>query len=925
MSQKAPKFQRSVLARSVLIACGATATVLAMQPAFAQDATTQLQRIEITGSAIKRIDAETAVPVTVVKMEELQKEGITTIEQVMAKLSSVQAQTGTSQDVGAGTGGASFADVRGLGANQTLVLLNGRRVAVNAISGGAVDLNMIPFAALDRVEVLRDGASSLYGSDAISGVINFITKSEYSGFAVTVGLDKPANPGANGGGVNVGGGIGSLDKDGYNIFGFLDSKHQDFLQGSQRSFNSRYPGGLSSNPFPANYGQSDNGSKYMNPAAPGCVSDPSQSIFLTPYPGLPSGCKEVTTGFVDYIPKQTRDSGFLKGTFKLGADTQLGLEYFMTRDTVQSNIAPVPYFGLAMNRLMPNGQPNPYFPGNPGAIPFSTAHTPYDPAFTGLYGEATPGFSSAGAYRPGGPTGTAVAPGFIYVDWRALAGGTRHDLDTNTQSRFVASLDGTLAGWDYQVGLTYNENKIRVDLSGYTDGGKVGEGMLSGILNPFGPQSAAGLAFMADAAISGQQQEGMTTSKGVDAHASRELGDWLGAGRNVSIAVGGSYAQDSMYQVGIDHALNVASQSSTGFDPNTNNSGARNVSALFAEFNIPIIKSLEVTVAGREDMYSDFGNTFNPKVGFRWQPSQELLVRGSMSTGFRAPTLYELYGGNAFTTTSEVLDTQNNILGQFEGLTGGNSALKPQTSKNATLGIVLEPVKNLTLEADLWSIELNHVISTLPDTTAFADEAQFASYFHRNALGNLSQSGLACPGASCGYFDERWQNLGGTQTNGVDLSASYTIRQASIGSINMNLQSTYVNKYDYQDYENGPWNQNVGVYSGAGPIFKWTHNASVDWTNGSFAAGLAGHYKSGYVGQNAGTQKNGAWVDSYVTWDLYGSYKPVKSVTLTAGVKNLFDQDPPLSYQVAVFQAGYDPRFSDPTGRTYYLRGTYAF
>lgn len=164
----------TVLSRSLRVMFAGSAALMLAQPAFAQDA--PIQRVEITGSAIKRIDAETAVPVTVVKMADLKKEGITTVEQVLANLSVSQSSQGTSQVVGSGTGGASFADLRGIGANKTLILLNGRRLANNALDSSAPDLNMIPFAALERVEVLRDGASSLYGSDAVGGVINFITK-----------------------------------------------------------------------------------------------------------------------------------------------------------------------------------------------------------------------------------------------------------------------------------------------------------------------------------------------------------------------------------------------------------------------------------------------------------------------------------------------------------------------------------------------------------------------------------------------------------------------------------------------------------------------------------------------------------------------------------------------------------------------------
>lgn len=913
MSQQAPKFQRSVLARSVLIACGATASVLAVQPAFAQEASTQLQRVEVTGSAIKRIDAETSVPVTVVKMDDLVKQGVTTIEQVLAKLSVVQAQQGTSQVIGSGTGGSSFADVRGIGSSRTLVMLNGRRVAANSIDGQAVDLNMIPIAAIERVEVLRDGASSLYGSDAIGGVINFITKSEYQGGAITIGADKPQKDGGKGSGVNIGGGFGSLDKDGFNIFGFVDVKKTENINGLQRPYNTRFPGGLSVNPFPGNYGQTEfQTGNWMNPSAPACNSNPN----ITPDTAFASACKEATSSFVDYTPKVERSSAYLKGTIKLAGDSQLGLEYFYTKDKVEGQIAPVPYFGLAMNREVRNAQGvvtglNPYFPGNAGAIPYNAVHNAYDPNFMGLYGEVT--------------ATSAIKPGFIYVNWRAIDGGTRQDINTNTQQRLAAVLDGSVAGWDYQAAATLNRNTVQVSVAGYQDGAAIRAAMLNGRINPFGPQSADGLAAIAAASQSGSQQIGQSESSALDAHASRELTDWFGAGRKVSLAIGASASHDTMFQVGDDHALNVALKDSTGFDPDTNNRGSRNVSAVFGEINMPISKALEATLAVRHDRYSDFGNTTNPKVGFRFQPTQEFLLRGSYSTGFRAPSLYELNAANVYTNTSSVTDRVTGKTSQFMRLNGGNPDLKPETSKNFTLGALLEPTKSLSFGIDYWSIELTDVIGSLADTTAFALD-QFIPLFHRNANGQLSQGGNSCPGPTCGYVDLRTQNLGGTSTNGFDLMANYRYRVADAGTLGLGFQGTIVNKYEYQDYKNGPWNQNIGVFVGTGPIFKNTYSINIDWTGDNYSFGLTNHFKSGYKGQDTSSNvKRGADVDSYSTIDIYGSWKPLKSVSLTAGVRNVTDVEPPLSYQVYVFQSGYDPRYSSPEGRAYYVRGTYSF
>jgi iron complex outermembrane receptor protein len=350
---------------------------------------------------------------------------------------------------------------------------------------------------------------------------------------------------------------------------------------------------------------------------------------------------------------------------------------------------------------------------------------------------------------------------------------------------------------------------------------------------------------------------------------------------------------------------------------------------LFGEFNIPFSKELEVTAAGRADSYSGMGSSFNPKLGVRYQPMKELLIRGSASTGFRAPSLYDAFAANVFTNTASVTDRVTGKTSQFTAQYGGNPDLKPETSKTISLGAVAEPQKGLTLSADIWAIKVEHTIGSLPDTTVFGSD-QFNYLFYRNANGGLSQGGNACPGPSCGYVDLRSQNLGGLNTSGLDLNANYRVNIAGSGTISFSAASTYVDKYEYQDYEGGPWIQNIGVYEGSGPVFKWKHKASVVWSHGEFSTGLAGNYKSGYADQATSANKKlqgytGAPVGEYVTYDAYTTWSPSKAAAITFGVRNLTDVEPPTSYQVATFQAGYDPRFSDPIGRTFYLRGTFSF
>ena len=896
-------FKHTKLCTGLALAFGALA--IAPGAVMAQDA--NLQRVEITGSAIKRIDAETSVPVTVLKAADLKKEGVVTVEQVLNLIAGNQSLQGTSQSVGASTGGASFADLRGLGQNKTLILLNGRRIANNSFDGSAPDLNMIPFAALDRIEVLRDGASSLYGTDAIGGVINFITRKDLQGGSITVGADSPQHPGGKAQNINIGYGFGDLSKDKFNVLGFIDHQQQDAITASQRPFGSTGlipAAGLaksSGTPSPANYSQTSAAgvTSVSNPSWPGCDA---------PY-GFAVGnkCRYDYTRWVDLIPATTRDSGMLKGALALTTDTQLNLEYFITKASNKAAVAPEPNAALTMN------PGTPFFPGN-GITPAPTTFT-INPALP------------------------------IAVQWRTAASGPRADTADNTQQRFLASLDGSTGGWDYSAGISYNQNHV-VDTvtGGYNNGPTLAADVKSGLLNPFGAQSTAGAALLSSLAVTGPLLTGNGSVSSLDAHASRELVDWFGAGRAAALAVGAEVRHESL-SFKADAPVAALIVASSGIDPGIDSVGSRDVYAAYAELNLPITKQLEVTGAVRADKYSDFGSTVNPKVSFRFQPSTAMLFRGSASTGFRAPSLYDLYApqtygnsANSWDDPKAGCDVNGNptVAGfaptacgqQFMMLNGGNPKLKPEKSKNFTLGAVFEPVKDLTLGLDFWWIKLTDSIGSLPDTTIFGDPTKFAYLFNRNSAGQLSFDGSQCPGANCGYVTDTTMNLGGVNTNGIDLSLAYRLRTAAAGTFNFTLNGTYVSKYEYQTEAGGPWIQNVGIYSGSGPIFRWQQTANVQWTYGDYGLGLTNRYKSGYFDQNDPTQLScctNNQVAAYSLWDINGSWAITKSLSIAGGVRNMLDTKPPFSNQGATFQTGYDPRFTDPIGRAYYLRGTFTF
>jgi iron complex outermembrane receptor protein len=872
--------------------------LVASQETLAQQ--TSLERVEITGSAVRRVDAETALPVTVLKVDELKQQGFTTVQDIVNTISGNQSTIGTSAAIGGITGGAAFADLRGLGRNKTLVLLNGRRIANQAIGGSgdssAPDLNTIPLGAIERIEVLRDGASSLYGTDAIGGVINFITKKDYQGGEVNAQYTSPQHAGGKSWEVNAGFGYGDLDKNKWNVFGFIDYQHDDVLKTPQRSFASASK--TSPTGFPGSWSQ---GSLAVNPLAPAC-----NGLYQAPS-SVSTNCAYYYWNWVDLIPKTNRLTGMVKGTIALPGDHQLGLEYTAAKTDVWTNVAPVPEGALTMWSTehvngVDTGVANPYFPS-----------------------QANPASS-------------------IRVRWRTIPAGPRADHNDTFQNRFVAALDGTIAGWDYNTGFTYNTVKTTDTLTGgYVDDSVIREAVAAGKLNPFITDLPSDqLAIVKSAVLPGKLFDAKGTTFSWDGRVSRELGDWFNSGRKSAIAVGAEWRHEKYTQIA-NTAYASSVVSSTGFDPFTDNQGSRSVWAVYGELVLPVMKSLEVTASARYDKYPDFGSTFNPKLSARFQPSPTWLARGSLTTGFRAPSLFELHSAQTFTNTANPWDdpvrcpggtpiagvsAADNCQVQFMALTGGNPKLQPEKSKSATLGFVLQPAPEFDASIDLWWIRLKNSIGGLSDQTVFNDPATYASHFVRAADGSLASDGSLCgpasnPGPTCGYVVLLNDNLGGINTHGIDLAANYRLRSA-VGNWIFRLQETYVTKYEYQNEKNGPWTQNVGTYEGTGPIFRNQWSMSATWNNGPWTLGLVNHYKSGYQDEDVG-QAVRAHVGAYSTFDLFGAWQVNKNINITAGVKNLFDTKPPHTEQGATFQVGYDPRFADALLRAYYVRAQYKF
>ncbi|WP_229256515.1 TonB-dependent receptor [Duganella lactea] len=876
------------MAAALLAAHAADAFAQAQAQAPAPDQE-PLQRVEITGSSIRRLAAETALPLTSIRAEDFARQGLTTAQQVLNSIPMNQTSVSSAQSVGAGTGGQSQADLRGLGGQRTLVLLNGRRISAHPIIGDSVDLNVIPLSALDRVEVLRDGASAVYGSDAIGGVVNFITRRQVQGGAVTVEAYQPET--AGGGAerrLNLSGGFGDLATERFNVFGVLDLHRQLPLAATARPFSatgvipSRGVSQTSGTPFPANF-FSDHGISGNPSFASGCL--PPASV---PNVGGSATCRYDFTREVDDIPRTKQESYLGRFTYRLGQDHTLAAEALHARSTNEARVAPPPLAGIGM--LLHSTSP--YYPGGSAGVP----------AVAGLSGED------------------------LDISWRPLVTGRRVDYSTSTADRLVLSAEGVLYGWDYSSGLSHSVSKAASAFAGgYVIDQRIVDGVGSGLLNPFGEQSAEGLAYLNSSLLLGEYLNARTRATAFDARASREL--YQLPGGPLGFALGGEARKEkAVYK--INRAL-ASQASSSGFADAQDQTGERRIYAVFAELNAPVIKDLELNAAARYDHYSDVGHSFTPKLSARYQPVAPVLLRASWNRGFRAPTLFDIHGPRTVTNSSDPwndpllcpggvpapganpnlsCDQQQNIR------QGGNPDVRAERSKTYSAGVVFEPTRALTLSLDYWNIGLRDQISALAEQTVFNDYARYQNLFSYNAAGTRLD-----------YVSLITNNLGEVKTSGVDASVLWRAPRGRYGTLALQIDGTWVRNYDYQNERGGAFTENLGRYADASPVFRWRHNASLNWNLGPWGATLTNRYMSGYTDQNAVEPQFFNQVKAYSTWSLSGNYSGGHRLDLTLGVRNLLDEDPPYTNQSTTFQQGYDPRYTDPLGRTWYARVTYKF
>lgn len=877
----------------------------------------ELDAVFVTGSRIKRIDGETALPIEIITREDIVERGVTTAAEMVKTLTANTAPLSDGASITDGTSGQrgfNGANLRGIGVSSTLILLNGRRLANFASPGdeAGVDLNNIPAGAIERVEVLKDGASALYGSDAIGGVINFITRTDYQGLDLSLSAADTQEGGADKQTATIAGGVGDLQDDRYNVFGVLDVQHLGALRSSQRDFIQErplaelLPALMSSNTYPANIdistaqrnaligaGLLPAGStrNRVNPSFPGC--NPPATVFAAQGPGGPTACSYDYMQDTEIYPESDKIGFMGRAAFQIADGHQLFAELAYTR-------------AETIYRLSPN-------PQRIRNLPVSILPPAYRTALS------APGLPST----------------FSGIRLRMTEAGNRTNEVTSEGSRIVLGAEGSFGEWDYGTALVRSQNEA-VDryVDGYVLFNEFDAAVRNGTINPFGPSSAAGQALLDSITIDDEARKSRGVSTGIDFNFSRALMDLDGG--VLGLALGGEVRRET--QRFTPSAL-LLSNNIAGDRDSTIPAGSpsdilatrdeRDVASAYAELNAPITETIELQGALRFDNYEEVGSTFNPKFGVRWQPREDLIVRASAGTGFRAPSLNDLYRPTVFGVTSSLItdpqcaDAEGSIdlcTDQWPVERRSNPDLDPERSRQFSVGTVYEPNEQFNIGLEYWWLQKRDVISTLGEQIIIESPERYnGRYIERDEDGFITNIIL------------QKENQGRLKTSGFDISSRLASEESDYGTFSVDFTGTLVLNYERQFGPLEPYRSNLGRFLNDQVIQRWRHRIGFNWDHGDFGLTLANTYSSGYRDQNttydpfSDERLPARDVDAYSLWDLTGSWSVNEQLKVRAGVLNLLDEEPPFSNQAYFFIAGYDPTYTDPRGRSYYIGVDYKF
>jgi iron complex outermembrane receptor protein len=913
----------AIVGAALLSAYGGQASAQTAPPS----AGTTVEEVVVTGSLIRRTSTETPSPVTVLTAESLKNSGIVTVADALRSISADNSGTIPTAFSNGFAAGSSGIALRGLTVNSTLVLIDGLRTANYPLPDdgvrGFVDLNTIPFSAVQQVEVLKDGASSIYGADAIGGVVNILMKKTYQGVEGDVELGTTQHGGGDNQRLTMTVGHGDLDTDHYNVYIDAEYQNDERILVTQRGFPNN-TSDLSSIGGSDNIGGQPglfNGSIYGSVAPAtltggnvlnGVATGPTQLLspcgakgVQTSFPASPGNfggvyCAQNFLSYTDIQPEETRYGVLGRFTAQMNPNTQVWamLSFYDNRtveDEAPSQIessTPINTNAIALPATLTGGGLN---PNDPFASLGEAALINY------AFGDI---------------------PSKIYLDNKAY--------------RAVFGIKGSGFGWDYQASVDMNRDTLFTEGTGFIYEPQLIADVQNGAYNLVNP--SANSAAVRAALAPNLYKNSISDLDSFDISATRPLYDLPGG--PLALAVGGQFRYEGLDNPDINTNNEVAAGDGT-IQP-AFAFGHRTVAGVFAELDAPVLKQVLIDLSGRYDHYSDVGGSFSPKIGFKYTPFRQLALRATYSQGFRAPSFSESGDSGVIGYTpyipldaapasfiaahspGGVPDAYISNSYNLNGSTEGNPHIRPETSNSFTVGAIIEPVRFFSVSVDYYNINKHDVIGGPNQTAILAD--YYAGLPLPAGVSVVADApDPQAPGALARpiVINETYVNTNSEFTDGIDIDAR--------AKFNLPMGVKWVSEVNFTDifsftYDNGGTTlQFVGTQapydlsSGAGTP-KYRGNWANTFSYGPLSVTGTLYYVSPiketgvdvtgepptclYSSESGSPFPNGCNVKEFWDFDLTGRYQINSKVELYAYVANVLDAHPPLD--PADYAAGAD-------------------
>lgn len=916
------KFTRNLLSNAVrtCLVLGATGAIgLTANVAFAQDKdeATKLDRIEVTGSRIKRADIEGSLPVVVMDRAQIEASGSISVADFLRDTTFNSFGSYQSRSGSAGLG-ATTVSMRGLGSERTLILIDGRRAPTSPQLGSGQDLNSIPLAAVERFEILSDGASAIYGSDALGGVINIITRKDFDGVQISFGMGRPTE---DGGDTEEGSVIIGTSSDRGRVLAGASYAERDIVFNRDRDYWYAGPGGsVYSNNFATRISTAAS-ARLPHPtygtAVPGlCTNGDDSDLFWQASTGV---CQFNHKAVSAVISSMKNNSVFARGDYEINDDWTFYFDAASTKAQAFGRYAPVPSspFPGGAIRLVA-GSPN-----HPGTAPADGGLNPYYDDFYAQYANQD-----------------------LFLFHRFAALGNRDSFSEVTTNNYTGGFQGRLGAVDLDFGARYVESRGWDKGENYVVGGLAQAPITSGAYNIYDPFAGNpnGLGFTTTIL-----RDLKTSTKEFYANAGFDL--FSLSGGSAAAVVGAEYREE-YYQDNYD-PLSESGQvvGSAG----NSAAGGRDVTAVYFEVLFPFLSNFEVDIAGRYDEYSDYGSDFAPKVSMRWQPLDSLTFRASYGEGFRAPSLDILTAKPSFSADSTsdrdtciMLTGNPSCSTQINTWRIANPSLTSEQSEQFSLGVVWDATNWLNMSLDYYNIKITDQIAFIGSATitgclrgSITMCPTGLSLFPTGTSANPPHPeiglGLELDPVTGGivYAQTGYANLGEIQTEGYDFTARTNFDLGGWGSLRNQLMIGYVadqhtndnpsyvgqpgapriraglqNVWSMNDFE-VTWNINYIHHTHSWTYRDWIGDSRNGYT-GSFE-----EYAEGLVGKT---------MPSFTSHDLQFSYKAPWDATVSLGVRNALNRDPSNDYLYTHYAAdSVDTTLYDVWGRVPYFRYTQRF